>query len=249
MADEKSTNESQGQAEGAGAVPTFLTDPVQQQLPGTPAAPAPAALNNPRADIAALNKLEMHLYAHRYAQTGISSYGSSIDPEAATADRGEAQAILEAEDKELLCSDETGRLLDRRSTMEDLLTDTQVDQVRILKRDRSRLEAETETPIPSADNPLRGRLPFWQVDSSKVAIALYDLTAGETVFEQQPTRLMIPASCMKLLTAVTALKRLGPDAVLESRLLADGTVRKDLIESKTPSEFLTILRAAEDKFL
>jgi Phosphotransferase system mannitol/fructose-specific IIA domain (Ntr-type) len=34
-----------------------------------------------------------------------------------------------------------------------------------------------------------------------------------------------------------------------SRLLADGTVRKDLIESKTPSEFLTILRAAEDKFL
>ena len=73
MADEKSTNEPQGQAEGAGAVPTFLTDPVQQQLPGTPAAPAPAALNNPRADIAALNKLEMHLYAHRYAQTGISS--------------------------------------------------------------------------------------------------------------------------------------------------------------------------------
>ena len=139
MADEKSTNEPQGQPEGAGAVPTFLTDPVQQQLPGTPAAPAPAALNNPRADIAALNKLEMHLYAHRYAQTGISSYGSSIDPEAATADRGEAQAILEAEDKELLCSDETGRLLDRLSTMEDLLTDTQVDQVRILKRDRSRL--------------------------------------------------------------------------------------------------------------
>ena len=34
-----------------------------------------------------------------------------------------------------------------------------------------------------------------------------------------------------------------------SRLLADGTVRKDLMESKTPSEFLTILRAAEDKFL
>ena len=91
---------------------------------------------------------------------------------------------------------------------------------------KARLETETETPIPSADNPLRGRLPFWQVDSSKVAIALYDLTAGETVFEQQPTRLMIPASCMKLLTAVTALKRLGPDAVLESRMLADGVVHR-----------------------
>ena len=34
-----------------------------------------------------------------------------------------------------------------------------------------------------------------------------------------------------------------------SRLLADGNVRKDLIASKTPAEFLSILRAAEDKYL
>ena len=34
-----------------------------------------------------------------------------------------------------------------------------------------------------------------------------------------------------------------------SRLLADGGVRKDLIASKDPAEFLTILRAAEDKYL
>ena len=34
-----------------------------------------------------------------------------------------------------------------------------------------------------------------------------------------------------------------------SRLLADGGVRKDLITSKTPADFLTILRAAEDKYL
>lgn len=34
-----------------------------------------------------------------------------------------------------------------------------------------------------------------------------------------------------------------------SRILADGNVRKDLIASKTPAEFLSILRAAEDKFL
>lgn len=85
---------------------------------------------------------------------------------------------------------------------------------------------ETEAVIVSADNPLKGRLPFWQVDSSKVAIALYDLTAGETVFEQQAERLMVPASCMKLLTAVTALKRLGPNAPFESRLLACGTIHR-----------------------
>ena len=86
--------------------------------------------------------------------------------------------------------------------------------------------AETETVTVSAENPLRERLPFWQVDSAKTAIALYDLTAEETVFEQQASRLMIPASCMKLLTAVTALKRLGPNAVLESRLLADGIIHR-----------------------
>lgn len=86
--------------------------------------------------------------------------------------------------------------------------------------------AETETVTVPAENPLRERLPFWQVDSAKTAIALYDLTAGETVFEQQSTRLMIPASCMKLLTAVTALRRLGPNAVLESRLLADGVIHR-----------------------
>lgn len=34
-----------------------------------------------------------------------------------------------------------------------------------------------------------------------------------------------------------------------SRLLADGGVRKDLIASKDAGEFLTILKAAEDKYL
>jgi len=34
-----------------------------------------------------------------------------------------------------------------------------------------------------------------------------------------------------------------------SRLLADGVVRKELIEAKTQVDFLTILRKAEDKYL
>ena len=34
-----------------------------------------------------------------------------------------------------------------------------------------------------------------------------------------------------------------------SRLLADGNVRKELIAAKTPAEFLTILKGAEDKYL
>lgn len=101
----------------------------------------PAILLNPKADIAALAELERHLYAHRYAKTGISSYGPTIDPEAATSDRAEALAILEEEDQTLLCSPETGEMLERLSLphVAQLLTPTQVAQVKILKRDRTAL--------------------------------------------------------------------------------------------------------------
>ncbi len=111
------------------------------KAPGTgmPERPAPAALTNPRADIAALSDLERHLYAHRYARESMECFGPSIDPEAATEDRGEALAIFEEEDQALLCSPETGGLLDRLSTLGHILTQTQEAQVRILKRDRAKL--------------------------------------------------------------------------------------------------------------
>lgn len=101
----------------------------------------PAVLINPKTDIAALAELERHLYAHRYAQIGIACYGSSIDPAAAAADRGEAQAILEEEDQALLCSPETGAMLERLSLphVAELLTPTQAAEVKVLKRDRARL--------------------------------------------------------------------------------------------------------------
>ena len=106
---------------------------------GSPRKPAPAAVSNPKEDIEALDDLERHLYAHRYATIGISCYGPSIDPERATADRGEAQAILEQEVKELICNPETGELLDRLSKMPDLLNDTQKAQVKVLRRERARM--------------------------------------------------------------------------------------------------------------
>ena len=108
-------------------------------LPGIPDLPAPAALANPKADIAALDELERHLFAHRYAQIGMQCYGSTIDPETATADRGEALAILQEEDQALLCSPETGALLERLQAANALLTPRQSAQVRILARDRASL--------------------------------------------------------------------------------------------------------------
>ena len=109
------------------------------QLPFIPDRPAHAAITNPKADLAVLDKLERHLFAHRYAEADLQWQGATIDPPAATADRGEALAILEEEDQALLCSPETGALLERLSKSSALLTPTQAAQVRILQRDRAAL--------------------------------------------------------------------------------------------------------------
>lgn len=51
-----------------------------------------------------LREVERHLYAHRYAKKTLDVLGPTIDPAAVTADRGEALAVLEEEDHELVCS-------------------------------------------------------------------------------------------------------------------------------------------------
>lgn len=114
-------------------------EPAPARVPGAPSVPNPAAIGNPKEDLASLDGLERHLYAHRYAEIGIDCYGPSIDPANATADRGEAQAILKEEDQALLCSAGTGALLDRLASESSLLSPTQRAQVRVLRRDRDRL--------------------------------------------------------------------------------------------------------------
>ena len=109
------------------------------RIPGTPASAAPAAIDNPKADLAALDNLEKHLYAHRYAINGIASYNGTIDPPKASRDSGEALAILQQEDHELLCSETTGAMLNRLESHPELLTPTQAAQIRILQRDRDEL--------------------------------------------------------------------------------------------------------------
>lgn len=101
--------------------------------------PKPAPTLDPEADVAALDELEAHLYAHRYATVGMDVFGSSIDPEAAADDRAEAMATLEREANDLLCSPETGDLLGRLSQEGPALDDTRRAQVRVLARDRNRI--------------------------------------------------------------------------------------------------------------
>ena len=48
-----------------------------------------------------------------------------------------------------------------------------------------------------------------RLDTSLIAISIYDLTADKSIMQWHDNRLMIPASCLKLLTAITALERYG----------------------------------------
>ena len=131
------TSTSQSGCTNERRVMNTTDDTTQIKIPGTPEMASPAALDNPKADLAALEDLERHLFAHRFAQAGINSFNGSINPPKASRDSGEVLAILEQEDHELLCSEATGAMLQRLSGHRELLTDTQNAQVKILMRDRA----------------------------------------------------------------------------------------------------------------
>lgn len=63
-----------------------------------------------------------------------------------------------------------------------------------------------------------------RVDTNLMAISVYDLTNRCTVFRHRSDSLMPPASCMKLLTAISAFHRLGIEHQYESKILQKGVV-------------------------
>ena len=98
-----------------------------------------AALSNPKADIAALDRLEERLFALRYACAEIMTFGQTIDPPKASECRGQALALLDREAQEILCAPEAGAVLDRLNDNIAILDETHAAQVRILRRDRASL--------------------------------------------------------------------------------------------------------------
>lgn len=90
-------------------------------------------------DIAALDALERGLFAHRYAAVDINFNGETVDPPKGAAGRGEALAVLEQESHDLLCSAETGALLERleQASAAGELDATHAAQARVLARDRA----------------------------------------------------------------------------------------------------------------
>lgn len=87
--------------------------------------------------------------------------------------------------------------------------------------------------------PLWGQASFSQIDSliakmlpegSSVGIAVYDLTAGRTLYTHQAEKLSRPASTMKLLTAITALSRPEADEPFRTEVWHDGVIERDTLK-------------------
>ncbi len=63
-----------------------------------------------------------------------------------------------------------------------------------------------------------------RIDTSLMAVSVYDLERNCDVFSYHSQQLLPPASCMKILTAVMALKYLGASHSFESRILTHGSL-------------------------
>lgn len=65
------------------------------------------------------------------------------------------------------------------------------------------------------------------LSDSEVGIMVYDLTTSEVLYAYQAEKLYRPASVMKVLTAVTAMERLGNEAQMTTELYYTGTLLPD----------------------
>lgn len=82
--------------------------------------------------------------------------------------------------------------------------------------------AASDAPLPSADSvatALSGPLDDSRL-GSHVAIQVVDVATGQKLFAQNETDSAVPASTMKLTTAVAVLARLGPSVRLHTRAVA-----------------------------
>ena len=63
-------------------------------------------------------------------------------------------------------------------------------------------------------------------ETTQVGLMVYDLTADQPVYQHHARQLMRPASTMKVITAITALDRLGGDCMFTTRLCYTGKIQK-----------------------
>ncbi len=88
------------------------------------------------------------------------------------------------------------------------------------------------TQLPPIDKALQQRTDSFiaaQQHVGSLGIMLYDLTAKKQVYAYNADKPMRPASCMKLLTCITALRKVGTAYNYKTRLYCSGTIAKDTL--------------------
>ncbi len=68
------------------------------------------------------------------------------------------------------------------------------------------------------------------LQSTQLALMVYDLSDDKTLYCHNERQLMRPASTMKLLTSITALHRLGCDYTYKTRLYLAGTIKDGTLQ-------------------
>ena len=69
-----------------------------------------------------------------------------------------------------------------------------------------------------------------KLDKTHLGVEVYSLSKQEKLFELNADKALSPASSIKVLTALVALKKLGPDFVYKTDLLVDGTLQKGVLK-------------------
>ncbi len=85
--------------------------------------------------------------------------------------------------------------------------------------------AQTEALTARLDSLMGDRL----FETSQIGLMVYDLDADSVFYSRNARQLMRPASCMKLVTAITALDRLGGSYSYETRIYYTGTISQGVL--------------------
>ncbi|MCM1079925.1 MAG: D-alanyl-D-alanine carboxypeptidase [Bacteroidales bacterium] len=98
------------------------------------------------------------------------------------------------------------------------------------------------------DNMMTARIDSFmslpmRLDHDDIAVSVYDVTTGRYVYEFNERKLLPPASCMKIPTAVAAIKTLGLNHRYHESLLVRGEIRRDTLVGTL------LLRADDDPLL
>ncbi|MBO0513011.1 D-alanyl-D-alanine carboxypeptidase/D-alanyl-D-alanine endopeptidase [Streptomyces beijiangensis] len=83
--------------------------------------------------------------------------------------------------------------------------------------------AGADTTDPVLAKTLDRLISDTRLDGSQVGVVVSDAKTGQTLYQRDGSKRLVPASSTKLLTATAAMQLLGPDYRFSTDVLADGT--------------------------